>query len=85
MLPASLMITFGRLAGRPRAGWTLLIVMIALFIPGLAICQWAETAAPPQLAGLHLAGGNMEGKEVRFGFAETVLTTVVTSNTSTGS
>jgi K+-transporting ATPase ATPase A chain len=85
VLPASLMITFGRLAGRPRAGWTLLIVMIALFIPGLAVCHWAETTPPPQLAGLHLAGGNMEGKEVRFGFGETVLTTVVTSNTSTGS
>jgi potassium-transporting ATPase potassium-binding subunit len=85
VLPASLMITFGHLAQRPRAGWTLLMVMVALFIVGLAVCDWAETARPPQLAGLHVVGGNMEGKEVRFGVGDSVLTAVVTSNTSTGS
>jgi len=59
--------------------------MVALFVLGLAVCDWAETATPPQLAGLHLAGGNMEGKEVRFGAGDSVLTAVVTSNGSTGS
>ncbi len=85
VLPASLMITFGRIARRPRAGWVLLIVMVTLFIGGLVICDWAETAPPAQWAGLHIDGGNMEGKEVRFGVGESVLTAVVTSNTSTGS
>jgi potassium-transporting ATPase potassium-binding subunit len=85
ILPASLMITFGYQSGKPRAGWVLLAVMIALFILGLAICDRAEAVAPPQLASLHVVGGNMEGKEVRFGVGDSVLTAVVTSNTSTGS
>ena len=61
------------------------MVMVALFMIGLVVCDWAETAPPPQLADLHIAGGNMEGKEVRFGVGESVLTAMVTSNTSTGS
>jgi K+-transporting ATPase ATPase A chain len=85
VLPASLMITFGHMTHRPRAGWVLLMVMVALFLLGLVVCDWAETAPPPQLAGLHIAGENMEGKEVRFGVGESVLTAIVTSNTSTGS
>jgi len=85
VLPASLMITFGHMTHRPRAGWTLLMVMVALFLVGLVVCDWAEAQAPPQLAGLHIIGGNMEGKEVRFGVGESVLTAIVTSNTSTGS
>lgn len=85
VLPAALMITFGHITQRPRAGWVLLMVMVALFVGGLAVCDWAEAAPPPQLAGLHLEGSNMEGKEVRFGISESVLTALVTSNTSTGS
>jgi K+-transporting ATPase ATPase A chain len=85
VLPASLIVTFGRMVHKPRAGWILLLVMIALFVLGLGVCDWAESAAPPQLAGMHITGGNMEGKEVRFGVGESVLTAVVTSNTSTGS
>jgi K+-transporting ATPase ATPase A chain len=85
VLPASLMITFGRMTRRPRAGWVLLVVMVLLFVAGLAVCDWAEAQPPPQLAGLHIEGGNMEGKDVRFGVGESVLTAVVTSNASTGS
>jgi len=85
VLPASLIITFGRIARRPRTGWILLMVMVTLFIVGLVICDRAETAPPPQLAGLHISGGDMEGKEVRFGVGDSVLTAVVTANTSTGS
>jgi potassium-transporting ATPase potassium-binding subunit len=59
--------------------------MVVLFIGGLAVCDLAERMPPPKLADLHLVGGNMEGKEVRFGISESTLTTVVTSNTSTGS
>ena len=85
VLPAGLMITFGRLTHRPAAGWVLLIVMVALFTIGLGVCDWAETASPSQLAGMNITGGNMEGKEVRFGTGGSVLNTIVTSNTSTGS
>ena len=85
VLPASLVIAFGHMTHRPRAGWVLLLVMAALFLVGLVVCDQAEMIAPPQLAGLHIAGGNMEGKEVRFGVGESVLTAVVTSNASTGS
>jgi potassium-transporting ATPase potassium-binding subunit len=58
---------------------------VSLFVVGLVACDRAEKAPPPQLAGLHIVGGNMEGKEVRFGVGDSVLTAVVTSNTSTGS
>jgi potassium-transporting ATPase potassium-binding subunit len=85
VLPASLMITLGRMTRRPRAGWVLLAVMVALFVAGLAVCDQAEMAAPPQLAGLHIIGPNMEGKEVRFGAGGSVLTALVTSNGATGS
>jgi K+-transporting ATPase ATPase A chain len=85
VLPAGLMITLGRLTHRPAAGWVLLIVMLALFMIGLGVCDWAETASPAQLAGMNITGGNMEGKEVRFGVGGSVLNTIVTSNTSTGS
>ena len=84
-LPAALMITLGQLTQRLRAGWLLLSVMVVLYVGGLAVCDHAERAPPPRLADLHLVGGNMEGKEVRFGIGESTLTTVVTSNTSTGS
>ena len=85
VLPASLTITFGRMTGKPRAGWVLLAVMVVLFVGGLALCDFAEAATPPQLAAFHIAGGNMEGKEVRFGIGGSVLAALVTSNGATGS
>jgi K+-transporting ATPase ATPase A chain len=85
VLPASLTITFGHMTGRPRAGWVLLAVMVVLFVGGLALCDFAETAQPPELGGLHISGGNMEGKKVRFGIGGSVLAAVVTSNGATGS
>jgi K+-transporting ATPase ATPase A chain len=85
VLPASLTITFGHMTGRPRAGWILLAVMVVLFAGGLALCDLAEAATPPQLADLHVSGGNMEGKELRFGIGGSVLAAVVTSNGATGS
>jgi potassium-transporting ATPase potassium-binding subunit len=85
VLPASLTVTFGHMTGRPRAGWVLLAVMVVLFAVGLAVCDFAEAATPPQLAALHISGGNMEGKEVRFGIGDSVLTAMVTSNGATGS
>jgi potassium-transporting ATPase potassium-binding subunit len=85
VLPASFPITFGKMVGRPRAGWALLAVMVVLFVAGLAVCDFAETSLPPQLGGLGLTGGNLEGKEIRFGVGGSVLAAVVTSNGATGS
>jgi K+-transporting ATPase ATPase A chain len=85
VLPASLTVTFGRMTGRPRAGGVLLAVMVVLFVGGLALCDFAEAATPSQLADLHVSGGNMEGKEARFGIGSSVLAAVVTSNGATGS
>jgi K+-transporting ATPase ATPase A chain len=84
-LPVALTVTLGQLTQQPRAARLLLSVMVVLFLGGLAVCDRAERAPPPELADLHLIGGNMEGKEVRFGIGESALTTIVTSNTSTGS
>jgi len=85
ILPASLPIMLGHMVGRPRAGWALLAVMVVLFVAGLAVCDQAERAVPPRLADLGVSAGNMEGKEVRFGVGDSVLTAVVTSNGATGS
>jgi K+-transporting ATPase ATPase A chain len=85
VVPAALPITFGHMTRRPRAGWVLLAVMVILFVAGLVVCDVVEAAAPARLADLGVAGGNMEGKEVRFGVGGSVLTAVVTSNTATGS
>jgi len=56
-----------------------------LFVAGLVVCDCAESAVPPRLANLGVDGGNMEGKEQRFGVGDSVLAAVVTSNGATGS
>ncbi|HKM56442.1 MAG TPA: potassium-transporting ATPase subunit KdpA [Isosphaeraceae bacterium] len=84
-IPASLPVLFGQMVGRPRSGWLLLGVMVVLFVAGLAVCDRAERALPAALAGLGVEGGNMEGKETRFGIGGSVLAAVVTSNGATGS
>ncbi|HLW64161.1 MAG TPA: potassium-transporting ATPase subunit KdpA [Gemmataceae bacterium] len=85
VLPASLPIVFGRMASQPKAGKVLLAVMVALNLIGLWVCGHAESSLPPQLSELGVSGGNMEGKEARFGVHDSVLTAVVTSNGATGS
>jgi K+-transporting ATPase ATPase A chain len=85
VLPASLPMMFGHLVGRPRAGWVLLGVMVVLFVAGLVACDVAEQATPRYADGLGVIGGNMEGKETRFGVGSSVLAAVVTSNGATGS
>ncbi len=85
-LPAGLTYTFGRMVGRPRQGWTLFWVMVVLFTAGLGLCGQFEQSGNPQFASLGVApGGNMEGKETRFGVGASVLTTITTSNGATGS
>ena len=81
---AGLTITFGKAVGRERQGWTLLAAMVVLFMMGVMLAYGAESVANPALHGLGLAGGNMEGKEVRFGIAATMLFVVVTTDASCG-
>jgi K+-transporting ATPase ATPase A chain len=89
---AALTNVFGRMVGDQRQGWAVFTVMFLLFIAGAAIAYWAEAAGNPAFAALHIdsapsmlqAGGNMEGKEVRFGFAQSALFTTVTTDASCG-
>ena len=83
VIPAALTHTFGRMVSRPRDGWVIFWTMTALFVAGLLLCTWAETTAPTLTK--QLIGGNMEGKEVRFGVGGSALAAVVTSNGATGS
>ena len=85
VLPASLTFTFGLWTNRRRSGWVLLAVMVVIFTLGLALCDFAEKSVPSNLNELNVSGGNMEGKELRFGVGGSVLATVVTSNGATGS
>jgi K+-transporting ATPase ATPase A chain len=94
VLPAALTHTFGRMSGRPRDGWLLFGVMVVLFTAGLMLCGWVEQAGNPRLSQAgnvdqHVTdgqpGGNMEGKETRFGVGGSVLTAMTTSNGATGS
>ena len=91
LLPAALTNTFGRMVGQPRQGWLFYCVMLVLFGGGLAFVQHFEQRPDPRLPGVDFrntrlqSGGNMEGKEVRFGIGGSTLTAVVTSNTATGS
>jgi potassium-transporting ATPase potassium-binding subunit len=75
---------FGRMVGDQRQGWAVFAVMGLLFLGGVAIAYWAEAAGNPILAQLGLAGGNMEGKEVRFGIANSALFATVTTDASCG-
>jgi len=84
VLGAGLTLTFGKAVGRERQGWALLAAMMALFLFGVTIAYWAESAGNPIHHAIGLAGGNMEGKEVRFGVAATALFAVVTTAASCG-
>ena len=89
---AALTNVFGRMVGDQRQGWAIFAVMGVLFMAGVAIAYAAEAPGNPAFAALHIdqapsalqAGGNMEGKEVRFGIANSALFTVVTTAASCG-
>jgi K+-transporting ATPase ATPase A chain len=91
LLPAAFTNTFGRMVGQPRQGWLLYCVMLLLFVCGLVFVHHFEQRGFPRIANVDSrhsrlqSGGNMEGKEVRFGIGGSTLTAVVTSNTATGS
>jgi potassium-transporting ATPase potassium-binding subunit len=83
-LGAGLTNVFGRMVGNPRQGWAILAVMGVLFIAGVAVTYWAEASGTTAMHALGIAGGNMEGKEVRFGIVASSLFAVITTAASCG-
>jgi K+-transporting ATPase ATPase A chain len=84
LLGAALTNVFGRMVGNQRQGWAILAIMGVLFIAGVAVCYWAEAHGTAMLDSLGLTGGNMEGKEVRFGIVGSALFAVITTAASCG-
>ena len=83
-LGAALTNVFGRMVGDERQGWALLAAMGVLFLAGVAVTYAGEASGSGVLDGLGLTGGNMEGKEVRFGILASALFAVVTTAASCG-
>jgi K+-transporting ATPase ATPase A chain len=90
VIPAGLTYTLGRMTGSPQHGWAVFAAMAVLFFVGVTTAYWAESRGNPLLAGvdqrasLVQPGGNMEGKEVRFGIANSALFATVTTDASCG-
>ncbi|MCC7409294.1 MAG: potassium-transporting ATPase subunit KdpA [Phycisphaeraceae bacterium] len=93
LIPTALCVTFGRMIGDMRQGWALLAVMTLLFVMFLIPCVMAEQRGNPALAGMGVdqtasptqPGGNMEGKEARFGIINSALWATATTAASNGS
>lgn len=93
LIAAALCYTFGVMAGDTRQGWAVLAAMLVIFIPLLLTNYWAEQAGNPALSSLGAdqtasasqSGGNMEGKEVRFGIAQSTIWSAATTAASNGS
>ena len=91
-ISAALTNVFGRMVGDQRQGWVIYAVMAILCFAGVATAYWAESGGNPAFASLHIdqtasalqSGGNMEGKEVRFGIANSALFTTTTTDASCG-
>ena len=89
---AALTNVFGRMVGSQKQGWAIFTVMGLLFLAGVATVYWAEAPGNPAFASMHIdqsaselqSGGNMEGKDVRFGIANSALFTTVTTDASCG-
>ncbi|PWJ86515.1 K+-transporting ATPase ATPase A chain [Pseudaminobacter salicylatoxidans] len=81
---AALTNVFGRMVGNERQGWAIFAAMGVLFVAGVAVAYWAEANGNPAFAAFGIDGGNMEGKEVRFGIAASALFAVVTTAASCG-
>lgn len=75
---------FGRMVGNQRQGWAILAAMGVLFLVGVAVTYWAEASGNPLMHAFGLDGGNMEGKETRFGIALSSLFAVITTAASCG-
>jgi K+-transporting ATPase ATPase A chain len=93
LIPAALCYTFGKMVGDTRKGWAILAAMTIIFLAVLSVAVWAEQSGNPSLEGLNVdqstsnlqPGGNMEGKEVRFGVANSALWATATTGASNGS
>ncbi len=93
LIPAALCYTFGRMVGDTRKGWAIFAAMTIIFVAALSVAVWAEQNGNPAMAGLNIdqsatsvqSGGNMEGKEVRFGAANSALWATATTGASNGS
>ena len=93
LIPAALCTTFGKMVGEPRQGWAVLAAMLAILVVFIVGAYAAEAAGNPQLTSLGVdqaatntnPGGNMEGKETRFGVANSALWATVTTAASNGS
>ena len=89
-IPAGLTYTLGRMTGSQRHGWAVWAAMAILFVAGVTTAYWAEARGNPLLKGvdqhasLMQSGGNMEGKEVRFGIADSTLFATITTDASCG-
>ena len=89
-ISSGLTYTLGRMTGSPRHGWAVWAAMVVLFLLGVTTTYWAEAKGNPNLAGVDQRagplqpGGNMEGKEVRFGIANSALFATMTTDTSCG-
>ena len=89
-IPSGLTYTLGRMTGSPRHGWAVWAAMAILFFTGVSAAYWAEARGNPLLAGTDQhasqvnSGGNMEGKETRFGIANSALFATVTTDASCG-
>lgn len=90
LIPAGFTVTLGRMVGSPKHGWAVLGAMVVLWFVGTLVCYWAESQPNPlfhgvdQRVSLSQPGGNMEGKEVRFGIANSALFATVTTDASCG-
>ncbi|MGB2774959.1 MAG: potassium-transporting ATPase subunit KdpA [Anaerolineae bacterium] len=93
LIPAALCYTFGKMVGDTRQGWAILAAMTLIFVVLVAVAVWAEQSGNPALAALGVdqvqsaanPGGNMEGKEVRFGIVNSALWATATAAASNGS
>jgi K+-transporting ATPase ATPase A chain len=93
VISAALCYTFGEMVGDRRQGWAVLAAMLVIFVPLLLLGYWAEQSGNPRLAALGVdqaaggaqPGGNMEGKEVRFGIAQSTIWASATTAASNGS
>ncbi|MBS0247076.1 MAG: potassium-transporting ATPase subunit KdpA [Proteobacteria bacterium] len=84
VLGAALTNVFGRMVGNQKQGWAILAAMGVLFLAGVAFCYWAEAHGTATLNALGITGGNMEGKEIRFGIVGSALFAVITTAASCG-
>ena len=93
LIPAALCYTFGKMVGDTRKGWAILAAMTIIFVACLTVTVWAEQRGNPAMTELGVdqtasdlqSGGNMEGKEVRFGIANSALWATATTSASNGS